>query len=579
MSGEPAPPPGSSASALRPQVRLGGWRDYGLAWVVVVVGLALSAAAGAWVDRWAKARDEERFDAECRLTVEMVQQKMERYESGLARLRDLGSRYEGEIPNTAWYNWVTQVLDAKVNYPAVRILTCAPKVTVEKRAEHEARGLTNFGGVYAIATTKTNAAYWLPLWSFWVPKDGMNIPTRTDLGDGVPGRASFSDALGVTFGWISERPVRAGDKEAGFWFIIPLSPDELRAKARSALGKVDDVDQRHRIRTERASGVLAALISGDRFLREFNAAARSRLLQVQLFTHPQATPRSLLNPRTFLPAEARFTKDIVMSWYTRRWTLRCHSTALFEGASLRYRAWLVAGMGCVLSLGAAGAVASQTRGRRREAALAGQLRETLGRQERLSRDLHDGTLQSVYGVGLGLQRAERLLEKRSAEAGSQLAGTRLAMQRVVEELRAFIRQSDPTLHEEVPFGEALRGVVNHLKSATEMELELDLPPGVDRGLTAGQSLQLLNLAREALSNSIRHSRGHKVRVALGRTAEWLRLEITDDGCGFDPGARHEGRGLANLTARVREIGATQRWETAPGRGARLIIDLPLRDAA
>ncbi len=364
--------------------------------------------------------------------------------------------------------------------------------------------------------------------------------------------------------------------------LTALSPDELSKRDYAGLqdrpGEPPDeaTKRRAKARHARATGVLATLISGDRFMNEFNLTNAKHQVHLQLFTSTKQTSDTLLNPRSPMPTEPRFTKDQVMSWYGRKWTLRTTSAPVFEAGSVRYRAWVVGGSGALLSLAAATAVAWQTSGRRRETALAEQLRNALGRQERLSRDLHDGTLQSVYSVGLALQRAQRLLETKPDAAAGQLADTTRGLQRVVEELRAFIRETDPSAQEHVPLGEALHGLVAHLRPATETALHLEVAPGADAALTPAQSLQLLNIAREALSNSIRHSRARNVQIALVQASGVVRLELADDGCGFDPvKAQREGHGLWNLAVRVHELGARHRWDTTPGRGTRLMVELAL----
>jgi signal transduction histidine kinase len=335
--------------------------------------------------------------------------------------------------------------------------------------------------------------------------------------------------------------------------------------------------RRSQQRAQYATGLLATFLDGELFFNEFNSAAAKT--RVQLFTSTNASADTCLNPGHAMPLHPRHSQDARMRWYGKSWTARVASTPVFEAASLGYRTTVIWGAGILLTLGVAAVAAWQTRGRWREASLAAQLREALGRQERLSRDLHDGTLQSVYGVGLSLQRAQRQLELRPADAARQITETTNALQRVIGELRGFIRETDPGAREEVPLGEALAGVVAHQRHSTEMALELQAPPEADRGLNAAQSLELLNIAREALSNSIRHSGGRRVQLILDQAPGVLRLQIADDGCGFDPNAaQSKGHGLRNLAVRVRELGGTHRWESAAGDGCRLIVEVPLPSA-
>lgn len=532
------------------------------------------------MDRWARTRDREQFDVECRLIAGMVEQKMERYESALARLRDVCARHDGMIPLPVWRNWIGQVLTPEQNYPCIRLLIAAPSVYNTNRTDHELLGKRNFGTNYAILTPATNATCWLPVWNAWSALDKLSPAFGTDLGAQIP---SLLPALGDTFGSVFATPVKAGEKEAGFWFAIPVTPDELPYRLYKALNAYppdqrheEGFDRRRRIRTKRATGLVAALISGDQFVNEFNAGPTLRV-HAQFFSSRVPEVKNLLNPTQPPPAHPLFTQDLLLRWYRQRWTLRLSSAPLFEQSSLRYRAWLIWGLGTALSLGVATTLAWQMRGRWREAALAARLRETLGHQERLSRDLHDGTLQSVYAVGLGLQRAQNLMDTRPRDAAQQLIDTRLTLQGVVNELREFVHESDPSVHAEVPLGEALQGVLSHFKSASDADLQLSVVPGADSQLTPASALQLLNIAREALSNSVRHSGARRVVISIQPVADSIRLEISDDGCGFNPkDATKKGRGLSNLAVRVEEIGATHHWESAPGEGAHLIVELPIR---
>jgi signal transduction histidine kinase len=556
-------------------------RHYWPSGALALTGLIATALAGWQLDRWAQARDKERFTAEARLVVQMIEQKMERYESALGRLRDACARNNGEISSADWGGWVTHTLGQSYHYPNLVCLVVAPRITPEQRAAFEQRAaaqVTAHPG--RILTSRAEADYWFPIWRRSA-KSGFNEPALgDDLLAETPQHPSFERALGATVGWVTERPARLdsqqGESQVGFWFAVPLRPVEFTNRIawqrpyeseEQAAGRRDDQ------RARQATGLLAAFLGGDLFLNEFNAT--NAKVRVQLFTSATPTPDTLLNPGQAPLSPPRCSHDAVMPWYGWRWTARITSTPLFDAAMLRYRAWLVWGVGAFLSLGSAAVLAWQMRGRWREAALAEQLRAALSRQERLSRDLHDGTLQSVYGIGLALQRAQHLLEKRPLDAAGQIKETTSALQRVIAELRDFIRETDSGAREDVPLSEALEGVIAHLKLGTVMKLELDVHPEADQGLSAAQSLQLLNIAREALSNSIRHSGGRHVRITLAQQNGIIRLEVADDGCGFVPEiARHRGHGLENLAARVRELGGKHRCETASGAGCRLVVEVP-----
>lgn len=77
-----------------------------------------------------------------------------------------------------------------------------------------------------------------------------------------------------------------------------------------------------------------------------------------------------------------------------------------------------------------------------------------------------------------------------------------------------------------------------------------------------------------MSNSLRHARARKTRVSLAFAGDHVRLEIADDGAGFDRSAPSDGNGLRNVAFRAQELGARLEILTAPGEGTRLRVDLP-----
>ena len=114
----------------------------------------------------------------------------------------------------------------------------------------------------------------------------------------------------------------------------------------------------------------------------------------------------------------------------------------------------------------------------------------------------------------------------------------------------------------------------HHNTLVEVDLVVGAAAGSD--LSVAQGAEVLQLAREALSNAARHARAAHVTVTLERDNVRTRLAIADDGIGFDPArptlAGHHG--LANMGARAEGIGASFRAESSPGTGTRIILDMP-----
>ena len=94
-------------------------------------------------------------------------------------------------------------------------------------------------------------------------------------------------------------------------------------------------------------------------------------------------------------------------------------------------------------------------------------------------------------------------------------------------------------------------------------------------ITPTQEEQLLNIAREALSNSMRHAQATHRSVRLSHTEDTIRLVIRDNGNGF--ASRHQlprGHGLANMDARAKKILARLTLDSASGKGTCVTVDVP-----
>ncbi len=105
-------------------------------------------------------------------------------------------------------------------------------------------------------------------------------------------------------------------------------------------------------------------------------------------------------------------------------------------------------------------------------------------------------------------------------------------------------------------------------------------PQIAGRLSIGQEVHALQIARECISNALRHGEARKVLITLTLADGHGVLTVKDDGRGFDPAAvTGQGSGLTNLASRAREMGGTMRLDSAPGRGSAVIITFPLTEVA
>ncbi|MGH7251441.1 MAG: sensor histidine kinase [Nitrospiraceae bacterium] len=203
-----------------------------------------------------------------------------------------------------------------------------------------------------------------------------------------------------------------------------------------------------------------------------------------------------------------------------------------------------------------------------------ELSRAFDEREQLNRDLHDDVLQSLYAVGLELEAGRPSRFNDPAGVVAHIDQALHQLKHVMHQIRNYIAGFHPSSHETLDT--ALATLVKEMTIAQGPGLHLTMDPGVSDSLSSEQTESILLIVREALSNCVRHSRAQQAFVTAQRQNGALRIEIQDDGVGFDPdAAKKDGHGLANMAARARDIGAEFRVVSWPGHGVHIAFDLPL----
>ena len=203
------------------------------------------------------------------------------------------------------------------------------------------------------------------------------------------------------------------------------------------------------------------------------------------------------------------------------------------------------------------------------------LQRALAERERISEELHDGLLQSLYGVGLGLETCKSLMKRDSKRAMQTLEQSVRQLNAVMREVRNFIAGLESELLQGGDLSRALQTVVQSLASPQGLAFRLSIDKQAIGHITREQSLHVLNVVREAVSNSLRHSKATRGAVVVRRLKHVIRITVRDNGIGFSPkSAMGVGHGLMNMAARARRIGGRLLINSKPKQGTRIIFDLP-----
>jgi signal transduction histidine kinase len=196
----------------------------------------------------------------------------------------------------------------------------------------------------------------------------------------------------------------------------------------------------------------------------------------------------------------------------------------------------------------------------------GELRrlELLEERERIAKELHDGVVQSLFAVGMGLQGAAALAH--NPEITARLEYAVEDIDRAIRDLRNYIFGLRPGILADRQLDDAIRELCGQFEERTGVVTVPVVNADVAAEM-ASQASDVIQLIREALSNVGRHADATTCRVSLSRDADGrATLEIDDDGRGFDTAAPRTGMGLANLEARVSSMGGALDARSVEGEG-------------
>lgn len=200
-------------------------------------------------------------------------------------------------------------------------------------------------------------------------------------------------------------------------------------------------------------------------------------------------------------------------------------------------------------------------------------------RDRISRELHDGVIQTLFSIGMGLESARNLTATDPARVDERLDQTVDALDGVIRELRNYIFRLRPQQAALMGLSRGLTELAREHEVNALVRPHLDLPPGTDAQVPAGLVPDLLQVVREALSNTAKHAGASHVTVTARVEDGVLTVEVADDGTGFAPGTPQVGRGLDNMRERAEALGAELQVSSAAGEGTVVRLVVPLHAKA
>lgn len=208
-----------------------------------------------------------------------------------------------------------------------------------------------------------------------------------------------------------------------------------------------------------------------------------------------------------------------------------------------------------------------------------ELQRNLAQRVGLSHDLHDGMLQSLFAIGLSLETCIRDISKNPKKASATLTYSIGALNAAMREVRTFMGElesnpSPDTTLSALDLSGSLHSMAKDLARLHGIPVRVSVDRDMDGALSREQGLALLKMAKEALSNSLRHARTPLVFLSLRRLGGGIRLTVLDHGRGFSLKEKMgQGNGLLNMATRASQIGGHLSVESSLATGTRVMVDL------
>jgi two-component system sensor histidine kinase DevS len=201
----------------------------------------------------------------------------------------------------------------------------------------------------------------------------------------------------------------------------------------------------------------------------------------------------------------------------------------------------------------------------------------LEERERIGMDLHDGIIQSIYGVGLALEYAYLSVEENPVLTREKIDNSIEGLNAAIRDIRAYVADLRPRqLRDEQPLQQGIERLVKDFQAVSLTKATLTM---VDDGLTdlpRENSLTLFHICQEALANIAKHAHAQNTDIHLWTTPDQVLLKIEDDGRGFDTKNINEalGHGLSNMQRRVQKVGGEVEIESRPTKGTAITAWVP-----
>lgn len=206
-------------------------------------------------------------------------------------------------------------------------------------------------------------------------------------------------------------------------------------------------------------------------------------------------------------------------------------------------------------------------------------------RRQVARNLHDGTVQFLSAISMGIDHLERLLDLKPEAARSELEALRDLTRQATHEARLALFELRPVILETQGLVAALETYVQQMEGSEEFDIHLEAEPSLPN-LNNSVASTVFAIVQEAVTNAKKHATPRDVWLRLSQSEGWLQVTVEDNGAGFDQEMveknydRRGSIGLLSMRERAELIDSRLTIESSkspPDTGTRVVLQVPMRD--
>lgn len=206
-------------------------------------------------------------------------------------------------------------------------------------------------------------------------------------------------------------------------------------------------------------------------------------------------------------------------------------------------------------------------------------------RNRISRDLHDSTVQSLTSFGHKLEYCTRMVDKDPSKVKLELQSLINMNKEIINDMREIIFDLRPMSLSNIGFVSTIESYCQHLRRNDNLDVVLKVS-GQEQKLSSISSVTLYRILQEACNNSLKHSKANKIYIRISFTENTIELNVDDNGVGFDISSTEErlqedflhGFGLSTMRERANLLSGTFSINSKPGFGTKIHVSVPLKEA-